>query len=134
MNEAFCIRWQPVALGVFRIMTGLLFICHGGQKLFGFPPSEQPQPPLASQAGIGGILEFFGGLLIVLGLFTRPTAFILCGTMAVAYFQFHSPGGFFPVVNKGELAVLYCFTFLYFVFSGAGALSLDSLLRKRKEA
>jgi putative oxidoreductase len=104
---------------------------HGLQKVFGLLGAKE-QPPLMSQAGIGGIIELVGGGLFLLGLFTRPVAFILSGTMAVAYFQFHAPGGFWPVVNKGELAALYCFVFLFFTAAGAGPLSLDAMLRRKR--
>jgi putative oxidoreductase len=125
--------WSPRLLGVLRIIAGLLFMCHGGQKLFNCPPAAQPMdiPFFSFPAGIAGILEFFGGLFIVLGLFTRPVAFILSGQMAIAYFMAHAPGGFWPINNHGELAVLYCFVFLYFAAAGAGPLSLDYLLRRK---
>lgn len=87
---------------------------------------------MGSQAWIGGVIEFFGGLLLLVGLFTRPAAFLLSGTMAVAYFQFHAKDGFWPVVNKGELAVLYCFVYLFLSAAGAGPLSIDALLKKGK--
>lgn len=124
-------RLEPRLLSVLRIITGFLFMAHGAQKLFGFPGAGQgARPQLLSLFGIGGILEFFGGLLILLGLFTRPVAFILCGMMAVAYFMAHAPGGFWPIINRGELAVLYCFVFLYLAVAGGGAWSLDRLLRR----
>src|SRR3954465_6758786 len=108
-------RWTSRMLSVFRIVVGLLFFLHGTQKMFGFPPSSMQMPPfnLMSQFGIAGVLETFGGALIVLGLLTRPVAFLLAGEMAVAYFTAHFPKGFFPVSNGGEAAVLYCFSFLY---------------------
>jgi putative oxidoreductase len=133
MNE-FLTAWSPRILSVLRIITGFLFIWHGTQKLFGYPASAQggggPVPPMILFAGV---LEFGGGLLFLLGLFTRPVAFILSGLMAVAYFMAHASGGFLPLVNKGELAVLYCFVFLYFVFSGAGPWSLDNLIWRRRD-
>jgi putative oxidoreductase len=107
-------------------------MCHGGQKLFNCPPSEQPMNlAMFSLPWVAGVLEFFGGLLIVLGLFTRPVAFILSGQMAVAYFMVHAKGGFWPIINHGELAVLYCFVFLYFAAAGPGPLSLDYLIRRK---
>jgi putative oxidoreductase len=119
-------------LSVLRIITAFLFIAHGAQKLFGFlAPPGMPSPPLLSVLGIGGILEFFGGLLLLIGLFTRPVAFILSGMMAVAYFMAHAPGGFWPLQNKGELAVLYCFVFLFLSVAGGGEWSVDRLLRRR---
>jgi putative oxidoreductase len=124
-------RLEPRLLSILRIVAGFLFMAHGAQKLFGFPGSGQgARPALLSLIGIGGILEFFGGLLILLGLLTRPVAFILSGMMAVAYFMAHAPGGFWPLLNRGELAVLYCFLFLYFAAAGGGAWSLDRLLRR----
>jgi putative oxidoreductase len=112
-------------LAVLRIVTALIFIEHGTQKLFGFPPSPNPQPPLFSLFGLAGVLEILGGLLVLLGLYTRPVAFILAGQMAVAYFMGHLPEGFFPVNNGGDAAILYCFVFLYLVFAGPGAWSID---------
>jgi putative oxidoreductase len=130
--NAFYASWTPRLLSVLRIITAFLFIAHGAQKLFGFlaPPGAQG-PPLFSLFGIGGILEFFGGLLVLIGLFTRPVAFILSGMMAVAYFMAHAPGGFWPLQNKGELAVLYCFVFLFLSVAGGGEWSVDRLLRRR---
>lgn len=135
-------RWEslrPQALAVLRIVTGMLFLQHGMQKLFLWPLSpHHPEPvPLLSLFGIGGILEFFGGLLIVLGLFTRPVAFVLAGEMAVAYWMFHfaggrsMPDGWIPVVNGGDSPIQFCFVFLYLVFAGAGAWSVDQLLARR---
>jgi putative oxidoreductase len=118
-------RWRPEALAVLRIMTGLLFLSHGTGKLLGFPDIGM-NAELFSLVGLSAVLELVGGILLVLGLFTRPVAFILSGEMAVAYFMAHAPQGFFPIVNQGELAVLYCFVFLYFVFAGAGAWSIDN--------
>lgn len=117
-------NWRPQALAVLRIMTALLFMAHGTGKLLGFPALDF-SPSLTSLPGIAGVIEIVGGALLLLGLFTRLVAFILCGMMAVAYFMAHAPQGFFPILNGGELAVLYCFIFLYFVFSGPGAWSLD---------
>ena len=119
--------WAPRTLAVLRIMTALLFMQHGTQKLLGFPPSPRPGPELFSLLGLAGVLELFGGFLILIGLFTRPVAFILSGQMAVAYFMAHAPQGFFPILNGGELAALYCFVFLYLFVVGAGAWSVDEL-------
>lgn len=126
--------WRDRALAVFRIVASLIFISSGTTKLFGFPPSPVPMPPieLMSQIGIGAAMEVIGGLLILVGLFTRPTAFILSGEMAVAYWQFHAPGSFWPTVNQGIPAILYSFFFLYLVFAGPGAWSLDSLIARRR--
>ena len=123
--------YSPMVLSVLRIATGLLFLEHGTSKLLNFPPSPMGQPALASMAGFSGILELVGGILIVAGLLTRITAFILSGEMAVAYFMVHAKGGFYPMVNKGELAVVYCFVFFYLAFAGAGPWSIDALIRRR---
>jgi putative oxidoreductase len=118
-------------LSVLRIVTALLFMTHGTAKILGFPFNPRYQNlPLLSLAGIAGLLELVGGLLLALGLFTRPVAFILSGEMAVAYFMAHAPRAFLPLVNQGELAVLYCFVFLYFWIAGAGPWSLDALRRR----
>ena len=117
--------WSPRMLSVLRIMTGLLFLEHGTQKLLGFPPPANPGPALFSLLGLQGILELVGGILILIGLFTRPVAFILAGDMAVAYFMAHSPRGFFPTLNGGQLAILFSFVFLYLFVAGGGAWSVD---------
>lgn len=124
--------FREVSHNLLRVMAGLLFMQHGAQKLFGWLDGRQVAE-LASVSGVAGILEFFGGALIVLGLFTRPVAFILSGEMAVAYFWRHLPGGFWPILNRGELAALYCFIFLFFAAHGPGTWSLDALLRRRKD-
>lgn len=123
-------RWRPIMLSVLRIVAALIFLEHGTQKLFGFPPSPNPGPPMLSMAGIGGILEFVGGTLLLVGLFTRPVAFILAGEMAVAYWMFHAPRNVFPAVNGGDAAILYCFVFLYLVFAGPGPWSIDATRRR----
>lgn len=115
--------YAPHAVAVLRIITALLFVESGSMKLFGFPA---PFPfPVEGLLLVAGILEFFGGLLMLLGFFTRPVAFVLCGFMAVAYFMGHAPQGFFPSVNMGAGAILYCFIFGYLVFAGPGAWSLN---------
>lgn len=130
--NSFYSRWTPRLLSVLRIVTAFLFMQHGAQKLFGFLATEQgATPPLLSLAGIAGLLEFFGGFFILLGLFTRPVAFILSGLMAVAYFMAHAPQGFWTLQNKGELAVLYCFVFLFFAVAGGGAWGVDRLMQAR---
>ncbi|MFL6845619.1 MAG: DoxX family protein [Allosphingosinicella sp.] len=119
-------RWSPYALAALRIVTALLFIEHGLVKLVGFPPGAPPGPqPLASLLGAAGAIELVAGLLVLIGWQTRPAAFIASGEMAVAYFMFHAPGGFYPVLNMGEGAILFCFVFLYLACAGPGALSLD---------
>ena len=127
--------WPSRMLSVLRIVSGVVFITFGTMKLFNIPPMPPGQPPLElmSQVGIGGILEVFGGLAFVLGLFTRPVAFVLSGEMAVAYFQFHFPNSFWPSVNVGVPAILYSFIFLYFVFSGAGIWSIDAMIARSRE-
>jgi putative oxidoreductase len=119
--------WVPRVLSVLRVMAALLFLEHGLQKLFGFPPSPNPSPALLSLYGIQGIIEVVGGILLALGLLTRPVAFILCGDMAVAYFMRHAPRDFFPMLNGGDAAILYCFIFLFLATAGGGAWSIDTL-------
>lgn len=119
--------FQPQALAVLRIMTALLFLAHGTMKLFAFPGPQPGLPdPIPMLFLVGALIELIGGALVAIGLFTRPVAFILSGQMAVAYFMFHFPKSFFPSLNGGDAAVLYCFIFLFFVFSGAGAWSVDN--------
>ncbi len=130
--QPFLEQWTPRLLSVLRIVAGLLFFEHGTSKLLGFPNVPMPEFQLLSLTGISGILEFFGGGLLALGLFTRPVAFVISGEMAFAYFIAHAPRGFFPILNQGELAVLYCFLFLFFAAAGAGPWSVDELIRKRK--
>jgi len=122
----FMSRFQPQLLSILRIMVGLLFLEHGFTKLIGWPATQMSGVSLSSMPGIAGFFEFFGGILIVLGLFTRPVAFILSGVMAVAYFMVHFPHSFIPLVNGGEQAVTYCFAFLYLAAAGAGPWSVDA--------
>jgi putative oxidoreductase len=118
--------WGPRALSVLRIVAALLFIEHGSAKLFGFPDVPMFENlDLFSLLGLAGVLEFFGGLLLLFGLFTRPVAFILSGEMAFAYFMAHAPRNFFPVINEGDAAILYCFIFLYIAIVGGGVWSVD---------
>jgi putative oxidoreductase len=118
--------WSPRALAVLRIITALLFLQHGTAKLLGFPAMDPPMNvELFSLFGLAGVLELVGGSLILIGLFTRPVAFILAGQMAVAYFMAHAPMSFYPLLNQGEAAILFCFVFLYLVFAGPGAWSVD---------
>jgi putative oxidoreductase len=120
---------------LLRVVAGFLFMQSGAVILFGWfggMPGASSPPPLMSQTGIGGVLEFFGGILILLGLFTRPVAFILSGMMAVAYWQFHAPQGGWPLQNQGMPAVLFCFIFLYMAARGGGDWSLDALLRRKR--
>ena len=118
-------KWSPCLLSVLRIITGFLFTAHGAQKLLGFPVASPHPTELFSLIGLAGTLELVGGFLVFLGLFTRPAAFILSGLMAFAYFIGHAKHGFWPIVNHGELAVLYCFLFLYLSAAGGGPWSLD---------
>jgi putative oxidoreductase len=129
--------WRDRVLSVLRIVAGVMFMSAGTVKVFGFPgtPFGPMDPvPLMSQMGIGGIIEIVGGLLITIGLFTRPAAFICSGQMAVAYFQFHFPKSIYPTENDGTGAALYCFVFLYLVFAGAGSWSIDAAIRRRRGA
>ncbi len=129
-------KFQTPALNLLRIMTGFLFFPHGAQKLFGLFGGFGGQPgataPLLSLIGVAGVLEFFGGLLVMCGLLTRPVAFILSGQMAAAYFMAHSPQGVWPLLNRGELAALYSFVFLFLAAGGGGDFSIDGVLVKRR--
>jgi len=121
--------WTPQLRAGLRIVAGFMFLQAGTMKLFAFPvgmPPDGGTAPLLSQIGIGGLLEVVGGGLVMIGLFTRPVAFVLAGEMAVAYFQFHAPKGFWPIVNGGVSAALYSFVWLYLSAAGAGAWSLDA--------
>lgn len=132
--KAHLASWTPQLLSVLRFITGFLFIAHGTQKWFGFPaPSHQPFD-LTSQIGVAAVLEVVGGALMIIGLFTRPVAFVLSGLCAFAYFLAHAPQGFWPLVNRGELAALYSFLFLYFAAAGGGPWSVDRLIRGNREA
>lgn len=111
---------------LLRIVTGLLFLQHGTQKLLGFPDPSKGTVEIASLMGLAGAIEFVGGILIIIGLFTRPVAFICAGFTAVAYWMAHAPSGVYPIMNMGELAILYCFVFLYFVAAGPGPWSVDA--------
>jgi putative oxidoreductase len=126
--------WAPRVLSILRIVAALIFMEHGTQKLLGFPASDRPAPELLSLSWVAGVLELFGGALLVLGLFTRPVAFILSGEMAVAYWMAHAPDSFFPVNNGGDAAILYCFVFLYLAAAGGGAWSLDNAMRGQRYA
>jgi putative oxidoreductase len=119
-------RFSAYFYALLRIVAGFLFFQHGSQKLFGFP-GTQPAVDVMTQAGLAGIIETVGGVMIAIGLFTSPVAFIASGEMAVAYFQVHAPRSFWPMINGGELAALYCFLFLYFAAVGSGKLSIDAI-------
>lgn len=138
-EEVFGVRgpfpasWAGPLLSVLRIVVGFLFLAHGTQKLIGVPPMPFSMTlKIFSLLGVASILETCGGALILLGLLTRPVAFILAGEMAYAYFSQHAPHSFWPVVNKGEPAVLFCFIFLFFAAAGAGPWSLDALFGRRR--
>lgn len=126
-------RWSPHILSVVRIVVALLFFEHGLSKLFAFPQPLPPQP-LFSLGWFSGAIEFVGGGLLAIGLFSRAAAFIMSGEMAFAYFISHAPHSFFPIINRGESAILYCFIFLYFAFAGGGPWSLDAMLARKQKA
>lgn len=131
----FMARFEESALALLRVMSALLLMQHGVQKLFGWllPPDRPAQPlELFSQRGLAGVLEVFAAALLAIGLFTRPVAFVLSGLMAFAYFLGHAPDGFWPILNRGELAALYCFVFFYLAARGGGAYSVDALLHRRR--
>ncbi len=130
--DAIATAWAPRLLSLLRIMSGLLFLQHGTAKHFKFPivPMFAKLDPI-SMLGVAGAIEIVGGVLMVLGLFTRTTAFVLSGLMAVAYFMAHAPRGFYPILNAGELAALYCFVFLYIAAAGPGPWSYDAMRRKK---
>jgi putative oxidoreductase len=126
--------WAPRVLSIVRIIAGLIFLAHGTQKFLSFPAGEHAGSGwgFAHPGAYAGVIELLCGLLITLGLFTRPAAFLASGTMAVAYFYAHAPQNFFPINNGGDAAILYCFVFLYLVFAGPGPWSADAALRQRK--
>jgi putative oxidoreductase len=130
MNPVFA-KWADWLLSVLRIITGFLFVEHGTQKWLAFPAPRATETHLWTLSGFAGMLELIGGLLLLFGLFTRPVAFVLSGLMAAAYFIAHAPQGFWPILNRGELAVLYCFVFLYLAAAGGGPWSLDRWIRRR---
>jgi putative oxidoreductase len=130
MRSELTVAWAPRLRSVLRIVAGLLFLEHGTQKFLSFPLRSGGAPELASLLGVQGCLEVAGGVLIILGLFTRPVAFILAGDMAVAYFMAHFPNGFFPALNRGDAAILYCFVFLYLAAAGGGVWSVDAKLAR----
>ena len=126
MDDFFAV-WSPRLLSVLRIVTGFMFLLHGTAKLFHVPHMPDfDNIELLSLLGLAGLLEFVGGFLVLIGLLTRPTAFLLSGEMAVGYFMAHAPKGFLPLLNGGELAVLYCFVFLYLWVAGGGVWSIDA--------
>lgn len=132
MNSARLAGYLPAVHGLLRIMSGLLFLAHGTQKFLSFPGGERAGSGLAldNPGAIAGLIELVTGVLIALGLFTRPAAFLASGTMAAAYFIAHAPQSFWPINNGGDAAILYCFVFLYFLFAGPGAFSVDAVRNK----
>ena len=133
VNDSLATIWAPRMLSVLRIMAALLFMEHGLGKLIGFPAWPQHGPPAVfTEEWFSGVIEAVGGALLTLGLFTRPAAFIMSGEMAVGFFTVHFPRSFFPLLNGGDAAVLYCFLFLYFVVAGGGAWSIDRLWHGRR--
>ena len=124
-------RLAPYLLSILRIVAGLLFLEHGLSKLFGFPQSGH-LPEFLSLIWFAGAIELVGGILVALGLFTRAAAFVMSGEMAFAYFMSHAPRDFYPIINGGDAAILYCFLFLFLAFAGAGPLSLDALLWRKR--
>lgn len=134
MNTSALTAWAPRVLSILRIVAGLLLLQHGAQKILHFPPGGAGGAiDLSTIAGWSGPIELVGGILMILGLFTRGTGFILAGFTAVAYWMVHAPQSPYPIVNQGELAVLYCFVFFYFIFAGPGAWAVDNM-RGRKRA
>lgn len=138
--NTFYATWTPRVLSVLRIIVGFLFIWHGSQKFFNFPPmppmpggADSIPPLVQTLIQVAAVMELFGGLLILVGFLTRPVAFLLSGLMAVAYFMAHAPAGFLPLQNGGEPAVLYCFIFLFLSVAGGGEWSLDRLFRSREK-
>jgi putative oxidoreductase len=126
-------RFADPVYCIMRLVVGLLFACHGGQKILGYPPTAKAMQ-LDTLGMVGGYIELICGFMIALGLLTCLAAFLASGMMAVAYFMAHASGGFFPIINQGEKAVFYCFVFLFMVFYGSGRLSLDALLFRRGDA
>lgn len=131
MTQLVLGKWQEITLNLLRVVTGFLFMAHGAQKLFGVWGREEAVE-LFSRVGVAGVLEFFGGLAILLGLFTRPVAFVLAGEMAVAYWLAHGLRHVLPIINRGELAALYCFIFLLLWAYGGGRFSIDGWRQRRK--
>ena len=130
--ERFLGRYSSYIYALLRIVAGFMFMLHGTQKFFGFPPSQQPGGPLDALSTLGAAIELVGGFMILIGFFAGFAAFIASGMMAVAYFMVHQPMGALPIQNRGELAALYCFVFLYIASVGSGVWSVDSLIRRNR--
>ena len=134
-SDTLASAWAPRVLSILRIVAAFLYIAHGTQKFFGVPGSGAVPPfDLMTLRGASAMLETVGGALLLLGLFTRPVAFILSGHMAFAYFISHAPQGFWPILNRGELAIMFCFVFLYLAAAGGGPWSLDAAFRRGRTA
>lgn len=134
VSEAVETRVAPITLAALRVVSGVLFLAHGLIKVVGFPAGAQPGPqPLLSLFGVGGLIEIVTGALLIVGLFTRPAAFIASGQMAIAYWMFHAPANFYPAVNGGDAAILFSFVFLHIAVVGAGAFSLDAALGRTSD-
>jgi putative oxidoreductase len=129
--ETVALRYSPVVLSILRIVAALLFLEHGTSRLFAWP-SPLPAPEFLTMYWFAGAIELAGGILLALGLFTRPVAIIMSGEMAFAYFISHAPNSFFPILNRGDAAILYCFVFLYIAFAGPGPWSLDAILTRKR--
>ena len=127
--DSMCASWAPRLLSILRIVTAFLYFCHGTQKMFGFPVPARAPFELMSMSGASAVLETVGGALLMLGLFSRPVAFILSGHMAFGYFIAHASRGLWPIANGGELAIMFCFTFLYIAAAGPGPWSVDAAIR-----
>ena len=123
--------WQPAVLSLLRVAAALAFMAHGTQKLLNYPPRPGAAPELFSMLGAAGAIELVGGGLLVLGIFTRPVAFLCAGMMAVGYFTVHAPQSFFPTLNGGDAALLFCFVFFYLAFAGGGSISIDALYKRK---
>ena len=132
LPDSFVAEWAPRGLSALRIVAAFLFMAHGMQKILGLPVPRATETHLLSLSGIAGVMELVGGALLLIGLFTRPVAFLLSGLMAFAYFIAHAPQGFWPLLNRGELAALYSFVFLYLAAAGGGPWSLDHWWHARK--
>ena len=130
--DEFNEQWAPYAVAALRIVTALLFLQHGTSKLLDWPHTSMSGPPMWTIFWVAGVIELVGGLLLLVGLFTRWTSFILAGEMAIAYFMIHAAQSFFPMVNRGEAAVLFCFIFLLFIATGAGKWSIDALIARSR--
>jgi putative oxidoreductase len=130
--ESILNTWRPRVLSILRIVTAVLFMQHGTQKMFGFPAPQRSEFDLFSLSGVAGTLEVVGGVLLLVGLLTRPVAFLLSGLMAFAYFIAHAPKGFWPLLNGGELAAMWAFLFLYLSFAGGGEWSIDHVRKGNK--